>query len=528
MTGPSRLYKDINERFVWGILIGGALLLRAMFATSRMVLAGDEMHYAESLHHFMRGRIIEGMSDYWSFLYPFAALPFGFIYADAEAGLRLLSILSGAALLIPSMAIARRLWGDRAALFAGLFMALHTNLLIYSSAALTESFFSLLVMFALLAFVRAMQGEGLWNTILTGLLLGLASLVRQEAQILLVLPLIFLLVGAGGVRPLRNRVTAALLLVVFFVLPLIPHALLLHEKTGRWNLQSKASVNLSSPLIWEDGLEREEYVYTLNDEGTDRRLNEIGRTSPFEILWRVKRELAGRYVRKLADGAEQLPLLLVTPFLLLLVPLGLFARRWRLKSQELLLVAVGAFPFVLYPLFNVQIRYLVPYLPIFLMWGGAGCAVLTGWIGENVSRSRVIPALVLLVVFGSLVPYSMHRYSSVRKGERLEFRHVGEWLLRQGGPPARIIAPPGTSYSYYAGNPIATFIPWTDPAGLHGFSRRLGFDYLVIERDYIEQYRPAMRPLLESPDRYGFEPLKVFGAGGGRRVFAFRIVRRGG
>ena len=99
MTGSKRLYEVINERFVWGILIGGALLLRAVFATSRMVLAGDEMHYAESLHRFMGGRIMEGLSDYWSFLYPFAAVPFGFLYGDAEAGLRLLSVLSGAVLL---------------------------------------------------------------------------------------------------------------------------------------------------------------------------------------------------------------------------------------------------------------------------------------------------------------------------------------------------------------------------------------------------------------------------------------------
>jgi hypothetical protein len=528
MTDSSRFNKGINERIVWGILIGGALLLRAMFATSRMVLAGDEMHYAESLHRFMQGRVVEGISDYWSFLYPFTAVPLGFIYGEAEAGLRLLSILSGAALLIPCMTIAKRLWGVRAALFTGLFIALHTNLLVYSAAALTESFFSLLLMLALLAFISAMQEGGRRNIILTGLLLGLACLVRQEAQILLAVPVVFLIAGAGGVKPVRARVTAVFLLVVFFLLPLVPHAVLVHEKTGRWHLQSKASVNLSSPLIWEDGLERERYVYSLNEEGTDRRLNEIGRVSPFGILWEGKREIAGRYVRKLAEGAEQLPHLFVTPFLLLLFPLGLFARRWRLKGQELLLIAVGVFPFILYPLFNVQIRYLVPYLPVFLMWGGAGCAVLTGWIGENVSRSRVIPALVLLAVFGSLVPYSMHRYSSVRSGERLEYRHVGEWLLRHEGPGLRIIAPPGTSYSYYAGNPIATFIPWTGPEGLHEFSRRLGFDCLVLERDYIEQYRPAMRPLIEEPEHYGFELLEVFGTGGDGRVFVYRIAPQGG
>lgn len=527
MTDSNRACRTISERFVWGILVGGALLLRAMFATSRMVLGGDEMHYAESLHSFMQGRIVDGLSDYWSFLYPFAAVPFGLLYGNAEAGLRLLSMLTGAALIIPCMAIAKRLWGSRAALFAGLFIALHTNLLFYSAAAMTESFFSLLLMLALFTFVRAMQEGGWRNVILTGLLLGLACLVRQEAQLLLLLPFIFLLVGAGGEGvggPIRTRLAASLLLVVSFVIPLLPHAVLLHEKTGRWHVQSKASVNLSSPLIWEEGLEREEYVYSLNEDGTDRRLNEIGKTSPLGILWKGKREIAGRYVRKLADGAEQLPVLFVTPFLLLLVPLGLFARRWRRRGQELLLVAAGAFPFILYPLFNMQIRYLAPYLPIFLMWGGVGCAVLTGWIGENLPRARVISVLAFLVVFGSLIPYSMQRYSSVRKGERLEYRHVGEWLLRHGGPEARIIAPPGTSYSYYAGNPTAAFIPWTDPAGLHEFSRRQRFDYLVLGTDYIERYRPAMRPLITEPEHYGFELLQTFDTDMGGRIFIYRIA----
>ena len=527
MTDSNRAYRIISERFVWGILVGGALLLRAMFATSRMVLGGDEMHYAESLHLFMQGRILEGVSDYWSFFYPFAAVPFGILYGDAEAGLRLLSTLSGAALLLPCMAIAKRLWGGRAALFAGLFIALHTNLLFYSSAAMTESFFSLLLMLALLALVRAMQEGGRGNVILTGLFLGLAWLVRQEAQFLILFPIIFLLAGAGGkgIRgPIRTRFAAALLLVVSFVLPLFPHAVLLHEKTGRWHVQSKASVNLSSALIWDEGLEREKYVYSLNEDGSDRRLNEIGKGSPFEILWKGRREIGGRYVRKLADGAEQLPVLFVTPFLLLLVPLGLFARRWRRRGQELLLVAVGVFPFVLYPLFNVQIRYLAPYLPVYLMWGGVGCAVLIGWIGENVSRARVISALALCAVFGSLIPYSVHRYSSVRNGERLEYRYVGEWLLRHEGPGARIIAPPGTSYSYYAGNPAATFIPWTDPSGLHEFSRRQRFDYLVLGSDYIEQYRPVISPLIAEPERYGFELLQVLYVATDRRIFIYRIA----
>ena len=530
MTGPGRVQRTVDDRIVWGILVGGALLLRAVFATSRMVLSGDEMHYAESLHHFMGGRILEGFSDYWSFLYPFAALPFGLLYGDAEAGLRMLSICSGAALLLPCMLISKRLWGGRAALFAGLFIALHTILLSYSSAAMTESFFSLLLMLALLAFVRAMQEGELRFTILTGLLLGLASLVRQEAQLLVFLPLIFLLFrrrGEGGARPSARRAVTALLLLLFFLLPLVPHALLLHAKTGRWLVQSKASVNLSSPVIWKEGLEREEYVYTLDEEGRDRRLNEIGAGNPLSLLWSSRREIAGRYVRTITDGPRMLPVLLVTPFLLLLVPLGLFARRWRHRREELLLAAFGIFPFLLYPLFIVQVRYLVPYLPIYLMWGGVGCAVLTGWLRENVSGSRTIAALVLLVVFGSLVPYSTRRYATIKGAEPIEYRQVGEWIRLHEGKGARIIAPPGASYSYYAGNPIAAFIPWTGPRGLYEFSRRLEYDLLVLSEEYIERYRPMMAPLVDEPERYGFELLHLFDSGAGGRIFVYRIEPSG-
>jgi 4-amino-4-deoxy-L-arabinose transferase-like glycosyltransferase len=515
-----------GDRIIWGILIGGAFLLRALFTTARMVLSGDEVHYAESLHLFMQGRIIEGFSDYWSFFYPLAAVPFGLLYGDAETGLRLLSTISGTALLVPCMLMAKSLWGGRSALFVGLLAALHTNLLAFSSAAMTESFYSLLLMLALLFFMRRVREGGGANAILAGLMLGLAYLARQEAQFILFLFVLILLVGKGGIGvggPARKRFAGVLLLVIFYAIPIIPYSAVLHEKTGRWQMGSKASVNLSSPLVWEGGLERERYVYSLDEDGVERRIEEIGKKNPLEILWRQKGAIAARYFEKFSRGTQLVPLLLVTPFLLVLVPIGLFGRKWGDKGPETMLLLVGLLPFILYPIFHIEIRYLVPYLPIYIMWGGVGCAVITKWLGENTSRGALVAALLLFVVFFSLVPYSVRRYAGIRRGQTLEYREVGRWIRERCEPGARILAPPGTSYSYYAGNPAATFIPWTDTDGLLGYARRHRFDYLVLDERYIIDSRPMLEPLLNDEGYPGLDRVMTFSSAAGGMVMLFRI-----
>jgi hypothetical protein len=515
-----------GDRIIWGILFGGALLLRALFTSARLVLSGDEVHYAESLHLFMQGRIIEGLSDYWSFFYPFAAVPFGLIYGDAETGLRLLSAISGAVLLLPCMLIARNLWGSRSALFAGLLVALHTNLIVFSSAAMTESFYSLLLLLALFFFLRMMQEGRRRNLILAGLLLGLACLARQEAQFVLYLFVLILITGKGGMGvrgPARRRAAGVVLLILFYVIPLIPYSAVLYEKTGRWHTGSKASVNLSSPVVWEEGLDRERYVYSLDDVGMDRRIEEIGRMNPLVILWRQKGAIAARYFEEFSRGTRLVPLLLATPFLLVLVPVGLFGRRWREHGPETTLLLVGLFPFLLYPVFEVEIRYLVPYLPLYLLWGGAGCAVMMRWLEDNVARNALVAAVMLFVVFFSLVPYSIRRYSRIRQSQPIEYREIGLWIGERCESGVRILAPPGTSYSYYAGNPAATFIPWTDPEGLLRYARRHRFDYLVLEERYISSRRPMLGQLLSDEGYPGLERVKTFSPPNSGTVMLYRI-----
>ncbi len=510
-----------------GILAAGALLFRLVFLSAPRVLTGDEGHYAESLFRFLHGRFLEGVSDYWSFFYPFAAIPFGALARDAEAGLRLLSAVSGAALVVPSFLIARRLWGNRAAVFAGLFIVLQPNLISFSTAAITESLYSLLLMCALYLLLRGMDDGSVRRCAAAGAALGLASLARPEAIAILVLFAVFALASGRSAGPgasFAARLRRPFVMALTFAVILIPYFFLLRAATGAWTSGSKAAVNLSSPVVWQDDLAREEYVYRLNDAGTARRIDDLAGESALRILWRQKGAIVSGYPAKMGAGIGLIPLLLSSPLLLLLVPLGLIGRKWRRENRgaESFLLMLGLFPFVFYSLFRVELRYLVPYLPVYLLWAGAGCAALLDWFAARVSARRAAAVTLATLVFLSLVPYTVHRYIVMGKSQPLEWKEIGRRIAANESPAPRILAHSGCSISYYAGNPEAAFIPWVDPAGLVRYARFHRYEYLVVDEAYFRAARPTLRAILDDPPPE-LETIGEFKSGSGGRIIVYRL-----
>ncbi|UCF79224.1 MAG: glycosyltransferase family 39 protein [Candidatus Eiseniibacteriota bacterium] len=525
---PNRPIQRTREVVDWVIMLGAAFLVRWLFYGSRKILEGDEIHYAESLHRFLQGRILDGLSDYWSFFYPFSAIPFGLLSGDAETGLRLLSIFSGALLVLPCVLLARRLWGRRVAIFAGHMVALHPILILFSTQAMTETFYSLLVVSSLLLLFVHMK-SGTWSSlVLAGILLGLAYQTRQEAQFFIALALVVLLLGRGGAgirRALKGRIQRAVVMAVISVVLVLPYFLLLHQKTGHWTTGAKAPVTLSSRLVWEDGLERERFVYSLNDAGTARRIDEIGRESPLRILWKEKRAIASRYFKEFSQGFTHVPILLASPLLLLLVPLGLFGRKWEKENggPELILLLVGVFPFALYSMFQVNFRFLIPFLPVYLLWGARGCGVLCDWLRENVSNRRLVYYLALVLVFGSLVAYTAHKYRTGEEGQAIEYKEIGMWIRANEGEGARILAHSGCPASYYAGNPEATFIPWTDLDGLMRYARHHRYSHLLVDADYFMEARPDLAQLVGGSPVPELEEVKTFTGRRENRIILYRL-----
>ena len=197
------------------------------------------------------------------------------------------------------------------------------------------------------------------------------------------------------------------------------------------------------------------------------------------------------------------------------MPLGILGRPWRAERRpdEWLLVALGAAPIILYAAFRIQVRYLVPVLPLLLVWGGDGCALLAERLRGAVPRRPWIAAAALFVVFLSLVPYGGTKYRTTLAAQRTWYRTVGERIGREF-PGAILMAPPGCPVSLYAGEPVASFVPWTDPAGLRRFAQAEGFTHLVAGEPWLRERRPTLHSLLAG-DAAGIRLLRRFETPGG-------------
>jgi hypothetical protein len=261
-------------------------------------------------------------------------------------------------------------------------------LILFSARAMTESLYTFLLLVAFGCFLEGLGCGGRRAFAFAAIAMGLAWLTRQEAQFALALMLLAWFAvprGENGRRTLPGRLRAAVIMVALFAVIAAPFVVLLRAKTGIWTAGAKATVNISSPQIWQTGLEREKHLYRLNADGTERAVDGLKSRSPIRALWENRRQVAARYPANLSASLALLPTLLGSPFLLLLVPLGVLGRRWarERRAEEVTLFLLGLLPIVLYAAFAIDHRYFVPYLPVYLLWAGAGGAHLLQWWKES-------------------------------------------------------------------------------------------------------------------------------------------------
>jgi 4-amino-4-deoxy-L-arabinose transferase-like glycosyltransferase len=136
---------------------------------------------------------------------------------------RIVLALIGSLAVLFAFLIGSRLGGPWAGLVAGLVVCFYPALLQYQGMLMTEPLATTLLGAALLAFLWAGDGRGVWGWALPGLLLGLLALVRPEYLLfgLLAVPLV-LLRGWRASGGWAQGALAALLASLAFLLPIVP------------------------------------------------------------------------------------------------------------------------------------------------------------------------------------------------------------------------------------------------------------------------------------------------------------------
>ena len=118
---------------------------------------------------------------------------------------RCLGVLLGVVTVLLVFLIARRLWGERVALFAGAIAAVFPPLFVFSASLLSENLFLPLTLAALLAALVYRDDRRLRWAIAAGVLCGLAGLTRTSG-----LPTVLALaLGVWTVRPRLSRAALA-------------------------------------------------------------------------------------------------------------------------------------------------------------------------------------------------------------------------------------------------------------------------------------------------------------------------------
>lgn len=214
-----------------------ALVVRLGWALLMMerVPQFDEVNYIGLASRLAAG---EGYVDetgarvaYWPVGYPaLLSRVFRLSGGPSEVGAVALQIALGIATCLLLSVLGSRVVGPGAGRLAGLLLALYPTHVMYSTLRLTEPLFALLLLGAIGCLALPRQ-PGVIETVLAGLLLGLAVLTRP----LIVLLPFLLPFGLAAKRMGRGRAVAtAFLILLTTLLTISPWLVRNHQLTGRW------------------------------------------------------------------------------------------------------------------------------------------------------------------------------------------------------------------------------------------------------------------------------------------------------
>jgi hypothetical protein len=507
------------------------------------VISPDGVEYVAHARSFAAGDVADGMSTYWAPLYPALVGLASLVFNDAEFAGRFVSVVAGAALVIPAHRLVRRWYGRRVALTGAALVALHPLLVYYSTVLLTESTYTLFFTCGVLAGWSALKGTRARAYALAGAVFGACYLLKPEACgfIPLLLSMVFarrLLTKTSlqGTKAGTRRADAegtsmkarlhqssilnALLPVAGFFAAASPQLLYLRWSTGGWLLSGKTWGHILQGARLAGGDPTPAPLSGLNDAAT--------------ALVRLAKALRFEY--------EIFNLIFPTVFVLL-VALGLFRRRWTRSRavRELYLLAFVAATLAGYAVTLPNIRFLVPLLPLLLCWVSKGISEFAAWLHETLARLRVaegfnarasklVAPLLVAVMVVSLAPLFVYLMRGDKWGDYYGQKRAGVWIReREGARGSRapsIISTVPVAAFYAGGRNVA--LKDEDYDSLVSRARREGAGYVVVnERDFKRM--DSLRSLLDArAEHTGLRLAREFDEPPDQRVLVYEVEEGSG
>ena len=435
--------------------------------------------------------------------HPLLMCIFYIFIGNLETAGRAVSITSFLISIILFFKLARLIYSDRVAYLASILFLTHTLILRFSLQMHSHSTDILLIIIAIYLASLIIKNDKLeyGNFILLGIVLACAILNRPE-NIILSLGIIMTIFIQKRKQPPRKIVAFSYLIIVLVVL-LFPYANFLHKHTGKWALTMKIrNLQFYEYMSSSDPLAR---------ENQKQKMIKFPAFRPFEYIKNNKIELLKRYRSGIRLSAIRLGSILYKRWGYILIVLGLFGGGWdrNRKKVEILLFSCLA-PLLIIPLGNVQERYFLSTLPIFLLWIAKGLENLYIFIKDSFNlsdrESNLAICLVLILLISPMVKFLIkHDISPVSqyKQTMAQYKQMGLWMKNNIGDigEKKVACTNEFCTIFYSGGiPVDT--PFEENYG--NFIESLKskrVDYLIISGETIRR-RPYLKFLLNDREKY--------------------------
>ncbi len=502
--------------FVFMALIAFMYLLVGLaYVKTRGYIGTDGCVYALGTEGIARGEGFSRFGDplvvYMPF-YSFVSVPFYLVFNNSETATRLVSFLAALATIPFLFYLVKDLFGSSAARIASFLVFTNTHYIKYSTDVLTESLFLLLVIAATYVYVHNLyQNKACpkrwWTILIFALLSGLATLTRPDGLLFFIL-LLFLF-AIKSKESLKMRIAKIAICGLIFIIVLVPHLTFQYRHTGKVQLTDKLHNQLLSGdyIAFED---KEAYykhtAFRIYDElglplpPDIHRIPETIEFSTFQYLVENWRHLMKRGAYNLVQFGEFINEGLLVPtiwlFFIAGLLLGIQKRERRSSTILLLTFFLPIFPLALS---HFELRYILPQLLCLLIIAALGFDIA---LKKAKKADLKIKGPVLVLAVATLIYYpiddNLKYIKEIDSPNRYTiYKEAGRWLREHVGKPDEYTSMATKPWiPFYARMPSVSLPAIESSDIVVTYLQKKGFDFLIIDKEQIEDNRPGLKDLL--------------------------------
>lgn len=473
-----------------------ALVLRLIFLRFHQVVETDTGYYAYLGRNLLSGKGYFDIEGNLNFLlpplYPILIGLFYFCIKNLALASKLISVFSGALLVIPVYLLAKKFYNKKIAYLSGILVTIFPPLIYISNIAYSDALYIFFIFLAMYVGWLSIEKKKIIWGIFAGILFGLSYLTRPEGIIgLMIIPLVSLIF----LRKWRTKRWLKKLLVLFicFLIIVSPYLGFIYKHTGKVTISYKAGIQFeirNDFEVYSEEYEKELFELAPNKKRIkiDAYNDALKSKGVFHYLAKKPTWIFKRYVKQFYE--ESLQLITLFPFIFFIfVSLGLFKDRWDKSrwKKELYLIGFLLIPLLVYPLYTIYLRYIIPALPILIIWMSKGICE----IEKNLVKKLVVVGVIIILVLGNFLLVIDPVYGG--ENDPIEHKEAGLWLKEHDDNPIVLSRKPFVSF--YS-NGIYIQLPYADYKDIIDYANYRNVDYIVIDERYVGKLRPQLKFLL--------------------------------